>query len=91
MALAAHSPDVIRFGVFEVCLSTGELRRSGLKIKLQDQAFRVLAALLEHPGQLVTREELQKKLWSTSTSPACSSAWACGGARSSMRRVSESR
>jgi TolB-like protein/DNA-binding winged helix-turn-helix (wHTH) protein/Tfp pilus assembly protein PilF len=67
--MAAH-PDasrLVRFGVFEVDLRTGELRKNGLKVKLQDQPFQVLAMLLEHPGALVTREELQKRLWSEST------------------------
>ena len=57
----------IRFGVFEVDLRSGELRKQGLKIKLQDQPFEVLAMLLEHPGELVTREELQKRLWPKDT------------------------
>ena len=41
----------IRFGIFEVDLSSGELRRAGTKVKLQDQSFKILAALLEHPGE----------------------------------------
>jgi DNA-binding winged helix-turn-helix (wHTH) protein len=60
-------PRPIRFGVFEVDLRSGELRKQGLKIKLQDQPFEVLAMLLEHPGELVTREELQKQLWPKDT------------------------
>jgi Tol biopolymer transport system component/DNA-binding winged helix-turn-helix (wHTH) protein len=60
-------PRPIRFGVFEVDLRSGELRKQGLKIKLQDQPFEVLAMLLEHPGELVTREELQKRLWPKDT------------------------
>jgi DNA-binding winged helix-turn-helix (wHTH) protein/tetratricopeptide (TPR) repeat protein len=55
-------PAPIRFGTFEVDPSTGELRKSGLRIKLQEQSFRVLLTLLEHPGKLVTREELKRKL-----------------------------
>jgi DNA-binding winged helix-turn-helix (wHTH) protein len=58
---------LIRFGVFEIDLQAGELRKQGLKIKLQDQPFQVLAMLLERSGQPVTREELQKKLWSADT------------------------
>jgi Tol biopolymer transport system component/DNA-binding winged helix-turn-helix (wHTH) protein len=58
---------LIRFGVFEVDLQVGELRKQGLKIKLQEQPFQVLAMLLERSGQLVTRDELQKKLWSADT------------------------
>jgi DNA-binding winged helix-turn-helix (wHTH) protein len=53
----------VRFGNFEVDLRAGELRKSGLKIKLQGQPLAVLALLLERPGQVVTREELQQKLW----------------------------
>jgi DNA-binding winged helix-turn-helix (wHTH) protein/Tol biopolymer transport system component len=53
----------IRFGIFEVDLRAGELRRNGSKIKLQDQPFQILTMLLANPGEVVTREELQKKLW----------------------------
>ena len=63
-----HAPsERLRFGVFELDLRAGELRKRGLRIRLQDQPFRVLAMLLEHPGELVTREELQKKLWPVDT------------------------
>ena len=58
---------LIRFGVFEVDLAAGELRKSGVKIKLQDQPFRVLVALLARPGEVVTREELREKLWRDGT------------------------
>jgi TolB-like protein/DNA-binding winged helix-turn-helix (wHTH) protein/Tfp pilus assembly protein PilF len=54
---------VIRFSVFEADLRTGELRRKGVKIKIQEQPFRVLAALLKRPGELVTREELHQEIW----------------------------
>ena len=53
----------LRFGLFEVNLRAGELRRSGRKVRLQEQPFRVLGMLLERPGKVVMREELQKKLW----------------------------
>ncbi len=53
----------IRFGVFELDLSSGELRKQGIKIKLHDQPFQVLAILLEHPGEVVTREQLRGRLW----------------------------
>jgi DNA-binding winged helix-turn-helix (wHTH) protein/Tol biopolymer transport system component len=53
----------IRFGTFEADLRAGELRRSGSKIKLQEQPFQILTMLLATPGEVVTREELQKKLW----------------------------
>jgi len=51
-----------RFGAFEVDLRSGELRKHGIRLKLQDQPFQVLALLLEHPGNVVTREELRQKL-----------------------------
>lgn len=57
----------IRFGVFEVDLRAGELRKHGLKVKLQEQPFEVLAMLLEHPGEVVMREELRQKLWPRDT------------------------
>jgi TolB-like protein/DNA-binding winged helix-turn-helix (wHTH) protein/Tfp pilus assembly protein PilF len=57
----------IRFGIFEVDLEAGELRRQGLKVKLQQQPFQILAMLLECPGEVVTREEIQKRLWPTDT------------------------
>jgi Tol biopolymer transport system component/DNA-binding winged helix-turn-helix (wHTH) protein len=53
----------VRFGVFEVDLQAGELRKSGVKLKLSGQPFQVLTILLNHPGEVVTREELQKRLW----------------------------
>src|SRR5271167_2426025 len=57
----------MQFGVFEVALQAGELRKSGLRIKLQEQPFQILALMLEHPGQLVTREELRQRLWPADT------------------------
>lgn len=60
-------PPVIRFGVFEVDLRSGELRKSGVKIKLQEQPFQIPAMLLERPGEIITREEIEKKLWSEDT------------------------
>jgi TolB-like protein/DNA-binding winged helix-turn-helix (wHTH) protein/Flp pilus assembly protein TadD len=54
---------LVRFGAFEVDLRAGELRKQGTKIKLQQQPFRVLALLLERPGQVVTREELRRAIW----------------------------
>lgn len=56
-----------RFGPFEVDTRSGEVRRQGRKVELQEQPFRALAALLEHPGDIVTREELQKRLWPDDT------------------------
>ena len=57
----------LRFGVFEVDPRAGELRKHGLRVRLQEQPFQVLAMLLERAGQVVTREELQKKLWPADT------------------------
>jgi TolB-like protein/DNA-binding winged helix-turn-helix (wHTH) protein/Tfp pilus assembly protein PilF len=57
----------IRFGVFEVDLQASELRKQGIKVKLQQQPFELLAMLLEHPGEVVTREEIQKRLWPADT------------------------
>jgi len=56
-----------RFGIFELDLQAGELRKHGLRIRLQEQPFKVLAALLERPGEVVTREELRKRLWPDDT------------------------
>jgi TolB-like protein/DNA-binding winged helix-turn-helix (wHTH) protein/Flp pilus assembly protein TadD len=56
----------LRFGVFEVDLRTGELTKRGSRLRLQEQPFRVLAMLLEQPGRLLTRAELQSRLWSQS-------------------------
>lgn len=53
----------VRFDVYEVDLRAGELRKHGIKIRLQEQPFLILQTLLETPGQIVTREELQKKIW----------------------------
>jgi Tol biopolymer transport system component/DNA-binding winged helix-turn-helix (wHTH) protein len=54
-----------KFEDFEVDLRTGELLRSGVRVKLQDQPFKILVALLERPGELVTREELRRRIWPT--------------------------
>ncbi len=61
------SPHEIRFAAFAVDLQAGELRKHGVKIRLQKQPFQMLSELLERPGEVVTREELQKKLWSGGT------------------------
>jgi DNA-binding winged helix-turn-helix (wHTH) protein/tetratricopeptide (TPR) repeat protein len=53
----------IRFGVFELDMRPGELRKSGSRIRLQDQPLKVLIALLERPGEMVTREELKRRIW----------------------------
>src|SRR5215470_16423602 len=60
---ANDPPRRLRFGVFEADLRTGQLTRRGSRIRLQEQPFQVLAALLEKPGELVTREELRNRIW----------------------------
>jgi TolB-like protein/DNA-binding winged helix-turn-helix (wHTH) protein len=59
----APSRGVVRFSAFEVDLLNGEVRKHGIRIRLQDQPFRILQILLQHPGELVTREELQRQIW----------------------------
>ena len=58
---------IVRFGPFELDRSAGELRRDGVRLRLQDKPLRVLDALIERPGALVTRDELRKRLWSDDT------------------------
>jgi len=62
-----QAEGIIRFGVFEVDLHAGELRKHGVKIKLQDQPLQILRVLLEQPGMVVTREEIQKRIWPADT------------------------
>ena len=57
----------IRFSVFEVDSRAGELRRQGIKVKLQEQPLQILEILLENPGAVVTREELQRRIWPSDT------------------------
>src|SRR5579863_8160572 len=61
------SGRIARFGVYELDLAAGELRKSGAKLRLQEQPFQVLALLLERAGDVVTREELRQKLWPADT------------------------
>jgi DNA-binding winged helix-turn-helix (wHTH) protein len=56
-----------RFGIYEADVRAGELLREGSKIKLQEQPFQVLVALLEHPGEIITREDLRQRLWPSDT------------------------
>ena len=63
----AQPNQLIRFGVFEVDPRSGELRKKGFRVKLQDQPLQVLLAVLEKPGEVVTREELRSKLWPADT------------------------
>ena len=58
---------LIRFGAFEVDVRAGEIRKNGIRLKLQDQPFRVLQILLEHPGTVVSRLELQQQIWPSDT------------------------
>src|SRR5256886_16596782 len=57
----------VRFGAFDVDLVAGELFKQGIKIRLQQQPFRVLALLLERPGEVVTREDLRQAIWPAGT------------------------
>src|SRR6266436_5241827 len=59
--------DILRFGAFEVHLRSGELRKQGARIKLQEQPFHVLTVLLQRPGEVVTREELRNQNWPADT------------------------
>jgi len=63
----ANPAQAWRFGVFEVDARTMELRRSGIPVKMREQSFRILVFLLEHPGELVTREDLRRVLWPSDT------------------------
>ncbi len=67
MAIPEGSRQTVRFGKFELDLRTRELRSDGRTLTLQEQPFQILAALLERPGQLVTRDELTKRLWPSDT------------------------
>src|SRR5215472_4536601 len=64
---AAPTTRLVRFESFEVDLRTGELRRSGERVKLPEQSFQVLAMLLAKPGEVVMRQEIQKRLWPNDT------------------------
>lgn len=61
------NPGGARFGVFEIDFVAGELRRRGLKVRLHEQPFKVLAMLVERPGEVITREEFREKLWPADT------------------------
>ncbi|HVH87644.1 MAG TPA: winged helix-turn-helix domain-containing protein [Terriglobales bacterium] len=63
----SSAPTVVRFAEYEADLRSGELRRQGDRLKLQEKPFQVLAALLQRPGELVTREELRQSLWPADT------------------------
>src|SRR5215471_9275878 len=57
----------VRFGVFEADLAAGELRKNGVRVRLQEQPFQVLALLLENAGKVVTRDELRQSVWPADT------------------------
>lgn len=67
MSIPVSSPRTFRFGVFEVDLQTGELRKNGCEVHLQEKPFQVLVALLQQRGMLVTRENLRQQLWREDT------------------------
>src|SRR5215470_14489664 len=67
MTTATNGNHRVQFGTFEVDLKAGELRRNGYRIRLQEQPFQILTMLLDRPGEVVTREELQGRLWPADT------------------------
>ena len=67
MSLECHPPALLRFGIFEVDLRSRELRKQGVRIKLQEQPFHILTVLLQRPGEVVTREELRSQNWPADT------------------------
>src|SRR5215472_3449757 len=58
-----HPSDVVQFGIFELNRRAGELRKHGTRIRLQPKPMQILCALLERPGEIVTRDELKARLW----------------------------
>ena len=67
MAGPAGPESLFHFGVFELDLRAGELRKRGIRIKIQEQPLQILGLLIECPGEVVTREQIQKKLWNGDT------------------------
>jgi cholera toxin transcriptional activator len=67
LSSSSHESRLLRFGVFEADLTAGELRKNGARIRLQEQPFQVLTALLQNPGQVVTRESLREAIWPADT------------------------
>src|SRR2546425_13308653 len=67
MEMIPRSVRAVRFGPFEVDLRAGELRKQDRRIRLPDQPLHILTVLLEHPGEMVTREELRQRLWPADT------------------------
>ena len=66
MAVSVEQSQVLGFGVFEVDKRARELRREGIRVRLQEQPFQVLVFLLERAGEVVTRDELRQRLWPSS-------------------------
>src|SRR5215472_8050244 len=62
-----HPSDVVQFGIFELNRKAGELRKHGIRIRLQPKSMQILCALLERPGEIVTRDELKARLWPDDT------------------------
>src|SRR5215831_19528483 len=67
MASSAGQRQLLKFGVFDVDLAAGEIRKAGMRLKLAPQPFQVLQVLLEHPHKVVTREELRERVWPDNT------------------------
>src|SRR5213082_2138531 len=64
---ASQASAIRGFGAFEINLQSGELRKNGIRLRLSGQPFQVLSVLVEHPGEVVTREELHSRLWPADT------------------------
>src|SRR5437762_2425005 len=67
MEVFRPSHGTVRFGDFELDQDTGELRREGVKVRLQEQPLQILQILLEQPGKVILREELRKRVWPSDT------------------------
>src|SRR5215467_12277586 len=67
MPAPASSTDRVQFGLFELDLQQAELRKNGVKVKLQEQPLKILQLLLENPGLIVTRDQLRSRIWPANT------------------------
>src|SRR5215468_4770362 len=67
MPSSSPTSKFVQFGVFELDLQRGELRRNGARVRLQEQPLKVLQLLLENPGQIVNREQLRSRIWPANT------------------------
>src|SRR5499425_2924849 len=67
MPAPVSTSKLVRFGVFELDLQRAELRKNNVRVKLQEQPLKVLQALLENPGQIVSREDLRRRVWPANT------------------------